>query len=233
MSELEYVSEMIPKILHDPEYFDLFLKDMSVTVTEMFRDPAVFKTIRHDICEHLRTYPRINIWHAGCATGEEVYSMAIVLYEEGLLDKCQIYATDYNNHSLTVAEKGFYPAEYMKQFSDNYHASGAKASFADYFKVKYGSAKVSKMLQERITFANHNLMKDQVFAKMHLVMCRNVLIYFDKVLQNQVLSLFSDSLIRRCYLVLGSRESLEFSSVEDRFELTHKHEKIYRKKNVL
>lgn len=232
-SGLNHVSEMIPKVLHDPQFFDLFLKDMSITVTEMFRDPFVFKRIREDVCQHLRTYPRINIWHAGCATGEEVYSMAILLHEEGLLEKSRIYATDYNNHSLDIARKGFYPIEHMKRFSENYHASGAKGSFADYCKVNYGSAKINDSLKQNITFANHNLMKDQVFAQMHLILCRNVLIYFDKILQNQVLSLFGESLVHRCYLVLGAKETLEFSNVSSDFDLAFKQEKIYRKKNVL
>lgn len=233
LSGLTYVSELIPKVLHEPEFFDLFLKDMSITVTEMFRDPTVFKRLREDVFPYLRTFPRVNVWHAGCATGEEVYSMAILLKEEGLLEKTRIYATDYNNHSLEVAKKGIYPTEKMKQFSDNYHASGAKGSFADYVKVKYGAAKVDEALKKQITFANHNLMKDQSFAQMHLILCRNVMIYFDKTLQDAVLSLFAESLVHRCFLVLGSKETLEFSQVAGIFEKSFEKERIYRKKNVV
>ncbi|PCJ47782.1 MAG: chemotaxis protein CheR [Moraxellaceae bacterium] len=233
LSGLKHVTEMIPKILHDPNYFDLFLKDMSITVTEMFRDPYVFKKIRGDVCTHLSTYPRINIWHAGCATGEEVYSMAILLKEEGLLEKTRIYATDYNDYSLAIAKKGIYGAEHMKLFTKNYIASGGKTSFSDYYVSKYNSAKIDESLKQHITFANHNLMKDQVFAEMHLIVCRNVLIYFDKELQNRVLDLFKQSLIHRCYLILGDKETLDFSCVNDEFELSSKKERIYRKKNVL
>ena len=233
LSGLSCVAELTAKILHDSHMFDLFLKDMSITVTEMFRDPHVFKKIREEVCLHLKTYPRINIWHAGCATGEEAYSMAILLKEEGLLDRTQIYATDYNNHSLAIAEKGIYPAAQIKQYTQNYLASGAKASFADYYTAKYDLAKMDDSLKENITFANHNLMKDQAFAQMHLILCRNVLIYFDPELKNQVLDVFNQSLIHRCFLVLGDKETLDFSQLQDSFDLTSRKEKIYRKSNVL
>jgi len=233
LSGLSCVAELTAKILHDSHMFDLFLKDMSITVTEMFRDPHVFKKIREEVCLHLKTYPRINIWHAGCATGEEAYSMAILLKEEGLLDRTQIYATDYNNHSLAIAEKGIYPAAQIKQYTQNYLASGAKASFADYYTAKYDLAKMDDSLKDNITFANHNLMKDQSFAQMHLILCRNVLIYFDPELKNQVLDVFNQSLIHRCFLVLGDKETLDFSQLQDSFDLTSRKEKIYRKSNVL
>jgi len=233
MSGLSCVADLTAKILRDSEVFELFLKDMSITVTEMFRDPYVFKKIREEVCLHLQTYPRINIWHAGCATGEEAYSMAILLKEEGLLDRCQIYATDYNNHSLSIAKKGIYPASQIKQYSQNYMASGAKASFADYYSAKYGLAKMDDSLKKNITFANHNLMKDQSFAQMHLILCRNVLIYFDPELKNRALDIFNQSLIHRCFLVLGDKETLDFSQVQDSFDVSSRKEKIYRKANVL
>ncbi len=232
LSGLGSVSEMIPKIMHDPDFFERFLKDISVTVTEMFRDPYVFKKIRENVCIHLKTYSRINVWHAGCATGEEVYSMAILLKEEGLLEKTRIYATDFNNHSLQVAKKGIYPAKQIKLFTKNYLAGGGGASFADYYKARYDSAKIDESLKKNITFANHNLMKDQVFAEMHLVLCRNVMIYFDRKLQNRVLNIFKDSLIHRCFLILGDKETLDFTEVKDAFEEYSKKERIYRKKNV-
>ncbi len=229
LTELDSVSEMIPKIMHDPAFFDLFLSDMSITVTEMFRDPYVFKEIRESICVHLETYPRINVWHVGCATGEEVYSMAILLEEEGLLKRTRIYATDFNNHSLKIAEKGIYPAERIKLFTKNYIAAGGKASFAEYYQAKYETAKIKEFLKERITFANHNLMRDKVFAEMHLILCRNVLIYFDKELQNRVLNLFKGSLIHRGFFILGNKETLNFTNVENSFEKHSKKERIYRK----
>ncbi|MCP4116416.1 MAG: protein-glutamate O-methyltransferase CheR [Desulfobacteraceae bacterium] len=229
-SGLASISEMIPKIIHDPDFFGLFLKDMSITVTEMFRDPHVFKKIRRQVCGQLKTYPRVNIWHAGCATGEEVYSMAILLEEEGLLKKTRIYATDFNNHSLEIAEKGIYPAEQMKLFTKNYLAAGGKASFADYYQAKFNAAKMKASLREKITFANHNLAQDHGFAQMHMILCRNVLIYFDRELQEKVLNLLKDSLIFRGYLILGEKESLEFSNVKESFEVYGRKEKIYRKK---
>jgi len=229
LSGLDNISEMIPLIMHDPNFFNLFLKDMSITVTEMFRDPFVFKQIRDSVFTQLKTYSRVNIWHAGCATGEEVYSMAIMLKEEGLLKRTQIYATDFNNHSLEIAAKGIYPAAKMKLFTENYLNSGGKNSFADYYQAKYECAKLTESLKEHITFANHNLIKDQVFAQMHLVMCRNVLIYFDQNLQNRVLDLFKQSLIHRGFLILGDKESLDFSIVNDSFDKYQYPERIYRR----
>lgn len=229
-SNLKSISQMIPLVLHDEDFFDLFLKDMSITVTEMFRDPQVFKTIRETVCPHLHTYPRINIWHAGCATGEEVYSMAILLKEEGLLEKTRIYATDYNNHSLKIAEKGIYPLDKIRSFTENYLKSGGKSSFTDYYRTNNESAKLNEALKENIVFANHNLIKDNQFAQMHFILCRNALIYFDRKLQNRVLELFRDSLIPRGFIVLGKKETLRFTSVEKEFEIFEPKEKIFRRK---
>ncbi len=229
LSDLNSVSEMLPKIMHDQAFFDLFLRDMSVTVTEMFREPSVFKVIREAVFTQLKTYSRVNIWHAGCATGEEVYSMAIMLKEEGLLDKTRLYATDYNNHSLEIAEKGIYPAQKIKLFTKNYLEAGGRGSFADYYLAKFNSAIMSDSLKKHITFANHNLMKDQCFAEMHLIVCRNVLIYFNRQLQNRVFQLFKESLIPRGFLLLGDKETLEFSTVADSFEHFSEKEKIYRR----
>ncbi|NQY49283.1 MAG: protein-glutamate O-methyltransferase CheR [Colwellia sp.] len=228
-SQLNNIAEMIPKVLHQPEFFELFLKEMSVTVTEMFRDPKVFKELRNKVFTQLKTYSRINIWHAGCATGEEVYSLAIMLKEEGLLHRCQIYATDFNNQSLKVAEQGIYKAEKISEYTHNYQLAGGKASFADYYQAKHGYAKIHNDLKEHITFAHHNLIKDQCFAQMHLIICRNVLIYFDKTLQNNVLSLFNQSLLHRGYLLLGDKESLEFSKQKNNFDTIAKDQRIYQK----
>lgn len=232
-SGLNSISEMIPKIMHDPQFFSLFLKDMSITVTEMFREPHVFKTLRETVFDQLRTYSRINIWHAGCASGEEVYSMAIMLKEAGLLDRSRLYATDYNDYSLEVARKGIYPADRMKLYTSNYLAAGGKASFSDYYQAKYDKAKINESFNEHITFANHNLVKDQVFAQMHLIICRNVLIYFDPELTNRVLTLFKDSLISRGYLLLGDKETVQFTSVEDDFETCNLNARIYRRKKYV
>ncbi|NRD74460.1 protein-glutamate O-methyltransferase CheR [Shewanella sp. VB17] len=228
-SELNSISEMLPKVMHDPDFFALFLRDMSVTVTEMFRDPNVFHKLRQEVFTQLKTYSRVNIWHAGCATGEEVYSMAIMLKEEGLLDRTRIYATDYNNHSLDIAEKGIYSADKMQLYTQNYLAAGGTSSFADYYQAKFGSVKIIESLKQHITFANHNLMKDQCFAEMHLVVCRNVLIYFNPKLQDRVLSLFKESLISRGFLLLGDKETLEFSQVSSFFEAFSHKERIFRR----
>lgn len=229
LCQLDNVSQLIPLVLHDPNFFELFLKDMSITVTDMFRDAFVFKKIRESVFNQLRTYSRVNIWHAGCATGEEVYSIAIMLKEEGLLKRSRIYATDFNNHSLEIARKGIYPADKIQQFTQNYLAAGGKASFADYYHAKFNNAKMQESLKEHITFANHNLVKDQVFAQMHLILCRNVLIYFDLSLQNRVLNLFKDSLSHKGFLVLGDKESLAFTGVEDAFYEYEKKQSIYQR----
>jgi chemotaxis protein methyltransferase CheR len=226
---LNQISDMIPLVLHDQSFFESFLTDMSVTVTEMFRDPWVFKKISETVIPKLRTYSRINIWHAGCATGAEVYSMAILLHEEGLLDRCQIYATDYNNKSLSLAKKGIFPLNLMKAYTKNYIEAGGKSSFSDYYRTGYDSACIVKALRDRITFANHNLMNDGVFAEMNLVMCRNVMIYFDRTLQNQSLKLFSNSLVPRGFLVLGTQESLSYSDCNHEYESFESKERIYRR----
>jgi len=226
----KFISELLPCILHDPYFFDRFLQDMSITVTSMFRDPDLFKILRQQVIPKLSTYPSINIWHAGCATGEEVYSMAILLHEAGLLERSRIYATDYNNQSLKIAESAIYPLESLREYSENYHQSGGKASFLDYFTTDNKSAKFNSNLRDKITFAHHNLMKDGVFAQMNFVLCRNVLIYFDKVLQDRALNILNDSLIPRGFLMLGDRESIEFTNVSGDFENFVKRSRIYRKK---
>jgi len=226
----QYISELIPCIIHDAFFFDRFLQDMSITVTSMFRDPDMFKMLREKIVPKLSTYPSINIWHVGCATGEEVYSTAIILSEAGLLERCRIYATDYNNNSLKVAENATYPIADIPQFSKNYQDAGGLFSFADYYHANAKSVKFSEELRNKITFAHHNLMKDGVFAEMHVILCRNVLIYFDQTLQNQVLTTLSNSLTHRGFLMLGDKESLGFSAVTELFDTPFAKTRIYRKK---
>jgi chemotaxis protein methyltransferase CheR len=223
------ITDLIPPMLHDKAFFDSFLKVMSVTVTDMFRDPAFFEALRREIIPVLKTYPYIKIWHAGCATGEEVYSLAILLKEEGLYERTQIYATDYNNHSLAIAKEGIYPMKRIQQYSDNYRSAGGRSVFSDYYHARYGAAKMLEVLKKNVTFANHNLVSDGVFGEMQLVICRNVLIYFDQHLQNRVLTLLHDSLSPRGFLCLGNKESLKFSAVETHFEDQVAEQKIYKR----
>jgi len=229
LSDCKQVSELIPRVLHQRAFFDDFLHSMSVTVTEMFRDPEVFKALREDVLPTLKTYSRVNIWHAGCATGEEVYSMAILLHEAGLLERSRIYATDLNHQSLAIAQEAIYPAERMQLYTQNYLKAGGKNSFADYYWENYDSAKINNFLRDKITFASHNLSCDQNFAEMHLILCRNVLIYFDKSLQERVLTLFTEGLAPRGFLALGDKETLNFSSCRQHFERINVPLKLYRK----
>ncbi len=229
---LHHVSEVIPRILRNDAVFNDFLREMSVTVTEMFRDPSFFAAIRERVLPYLRTYPLLKIWHAGCATGEEVYSRAIVLKEQGLYRRSQIYATDFNNESLDKAKQGIYALEKIRKFMANYNRSNPQASFTDYYHARYDAARMNDGLRERITFANHNLAADGVFGEMNLIVCRNVLIYFDKELQNRVLRLFHDSLCHRGFLCLGPKETLGFSEIADNFEVVSKAKRIFRKRGI-
>jgi chemotaxis protein methyltransferase CheR len=222
-------TELLDRVLHDQRFFDGLLKHMSITVTEMFRDPPFYRAVREKVIPVLKTFPFVKIWHPGCATGEEVYSMAILLHEENFLDRARIYATDFNKHSLDAAEKGVYAAKNMESYAANYHASGGRQDFAGYYSSGYELAKIKDSLKERITFSYHNLVTDGVFGEMNLISCRNVLIYFDKILQDKVLSLFADSLRHGGFLCLGAKETLNFSSVKKQFEPVDGKQKIYRK----
>ncbi len=228
----EEISDLTRKLLHDPAFFQRLVSDFSITVTEMFRDPEVYRTLREKVIPYLATYPFIKVWHAGCATGEEVYSLAILLHEEGLLDRATIYATDFNEEALSTARQGIYSIGTIKEYRDNYLKSGGKFSFSEYYHAQYDSVVMAKFLKKNITFARHNLVTDQVFGEMHLILCRNVLIYFDRTLQDRVFKLFDDSLARNTFLCLGSKESLKFSSVIDDFIEFDRKQKIYRKKSL-
>ena len=230
---LNNISDLIPKILHDPDFFGTVMRDISITVTEMFRDADVYLKLRKKVLPALRTYPFVNIWHAGCATGQEVYSMAIILKEEGLYDRSQIYATDINNAALKKAEDGIYPVNELPLYTKNYQQAGGTGSFADYYHSRYEHAKIDESLKQNITFANHNLVTDGVFAEMHLILCRNVLIYFDTKLQNRALNIFTDSLCRGGFLCLGNSEGLSFSNVEGDYIEFSWNERIYRKKALV
>jgi len=228
-AEVDSVSDLIPLVLHDKDFFSEVLVQFSVPVTEMFRDPIFYHAFRLQVIPYLQTYPFIKIWHAGCATGEEVYSFAIMLKEEGLYDRTTIFATDFNEEALNTAKEGIYRLANVKYYTNNYQKAGGKSTFSDYYYAGgYDSVIMDASLKKNVTFAHHNLVSDGVFGEMHLVLCRNVLIYFDKQLQNRVLNLFRNSLIRKGFLCLGTRESLQFSSVENAFEEIEPEYKIYR-----
>ena len=223
------ISDMIPKLLHDESFFGIFVREFSITVTDMFRDPFVYQSIRKTVVPLLKTYPFIKIWHAGCATGEEAYSLAIVLKEETLYDRATLFATDFNDAALDEAKKGIYSLANAKKFTENYQAADGTSSFSDYYHARYEAMVMNKALKENITFANHNLVTDTVFGEMHLILCRNVMIYFEKQLQERVLRLFCDSLVHGGILCLGTKESLKFSQVRENFEVIDENARIYRK----
>ena len=225
----EKVGELIPLVLYQQDFIDSIISEFSVTVSEMFRVPEFFLSLKENVFKYLDTYPHIKIWHAGCATGEEVYSLAIMLKEENLLHKCTIFATDINNVALSKAKSAIYPAKDIQTYTKNYQKAKGRDSFADYYHSDYNSAILKHDLQKNITFAHHNLVTDGVFGEMHLILCRNVLIYFDRKLQNNVFKLFEDSLLNRGFLALGSKETLHFSDINERFETIDQKYKIYRK----
>jgi len=224
------ISELIPLALHDAGVFKSLINSISVTVTEMFRDPFVYRMIRKKVVPYLRTYPAINIWVAGCATGEEIYSLAILLKEEGIYDRTQIFATDINEESIAVAEEGIFSADTTRTNTNNYHASGGKHSFNEYYFTKYGKTMMNRELKKNVVFSTHNLSVDSVFNEMQMIFCRNVLIYFTRDLQNRVLKLFDDSLINNGFLVLGTKEDIQFSIIAGNCNVIGKSEKIYQKK---
>lgn len=229
-SKLSSVSEMLHKVIHDPDFFHTLLLDLSINVTEMFRDPKFFVALREEIIPVLKTYPYVKLWHAGCSSGEEVYSMAILLKEEGLLDRCTIYATDFNQIVLKKAAEAIYPLDKIKAYTENYNKALGKASFSDYFTIQYGAAIIDKSLKKNIVFSDHNLTTDGVFGEMNVIICRNVLIYFNRGLQNRVYKLFHESLLPGGFLCLGSKETLLFSGYKKEYKQIHKcniYKKIY------
>ncbi len=228
-AKLKRYTELLDCLLHDEKSFDEFLRVMSITVTAMFRDPPFYQAVRSQVIPLLKTYPFVKIWHAGCATGEEVYSMAMLLHEEGFLERARIYATDFNKHSLDIAERGIYPARAIEGYRENYRQAAGQKNFADYYSDGYEFVKLKDFLKERITFSYHNLVTDGVFGEMNLICCRNVLIYFDRTLQDHVLIKFAESLRHGGFLCLGNRESLNFTAVKPLFETVDKKQRIYRK----
>lgn len=227
--ECETVSALQSRVLHEPNGFAQLLQYLTIPVTEMFRDPEYFTAVREQVAPFLKTYPSLKIWVAGCSTGEEVYSLAILLKEEGLLERSIIYATDINPESLEAARRGVFPLDRMRLYTENYQKSGGKAAFSDYYTAAYGGALFDRSLMENVTFADHSLSTDSVFSETHFVSCRNVLIYFNRRLQDRVLGLFHDSLCHRGFLGLGSKESIDFSSYAERFESLARRERVFRK----
>jgi chemotaxis protein methyltransferase CheR len=227
--QLTTVSQLQSAVLHDPDAMERLLLDLSVSVTAMFRDPGFYAAFREVVVPLLRTYPFVRIWHAGCSTGEEVYSTAILLTEEGLYDRSRIYATDINDVVLQKARAGIFPLDRMQEYTENYLRAGGKRSFSEYYTAAYDGARFNSSLTRNVVFAQHNLVTDRSFSEFNVIFCRNVLIYFDRSLQNRVHSLFYESLARFGVLVLGSKESLKFATYESSYERIHPTEKIYRK----
>ena len=226
------ISEMIPKVLRDKEFFSRLARCFSISVTELFRDPFVYRAVREKVVPLLRTWPHVKVWHAGCATGEEVYSLAIVLKEEGVYDRTTIYATDFNDEALGKAREGVYEIRNLQEATRNYQQTGGKTSFSEYYHARYGVAAMDSSLKERITFASHNLASDSAFGEMHMVFCRNVLIYFNRDLQNRALEIFTESLVHGGFLCLGTKEDIRFTDVHDKYETVDSKARIYKKKGV-
>jgi chemotaxis protein methyltransferase CheR len=226
---LSSVSGLQARVLHEPTLMEQLLLDLSINVTAMFRDPAFYKAVRETVVPQLRTWPFIRVWHAGCSTGEEVYSMAILLEEEGLYDRTRVYATDINEVVLARARSGIFPLDRMQEYTENYLRAGGRRAFSEYYTARYDGALFSPSLLRNVVFAQHNLVTDRSFAECTVVLCRNVLIYFDKNLQERVHGLFYESLARFGILALGAKESLKFSKYEDCYEPISPKDKIYRK----
>lgn len=219
------------RLLHDPDMMGQMLGFLTVQVSEMFRDPEYFRALREQVLPHLTTYPSLKVWIAGCSTGEEVYSMAILFKEEGLLDRTLFYATDINPEALAAAKAGIYSLDRIRKFTENHQKSGARSSLSEYYIADYGRAVFDSKLRSNIVFSDHSLVSDAVFGEMQLISCRNVMIYFDRALQDRAIGLFKDSLSRGGFLGIGSKETLRFSKHVNAFTDFVPAEKIYRKKD--
>jgi chemotaxis protein methyltransferase CheR len=227
--ELESLSQLQHRLLRDPAIFAELMGFLTIQVSEMFRDPAYFRALREQVIPHLKTYPSLKVWIAGCANGEEFYSLAILFREEGLEDRTIFYCTDISPAALKKAEAGIYDLDRIQQFTENHRLAGGKTSLSTYYTAAYGAAVFDKSLRRRAVFAEHNLASDQVFAEAQLVSSRNVLIYFDRNLQDRALGLFGESLVRGGFLGLGSKETLRFSSTSEGFDDFDEVQKIYRR----
>jgi chemotaxis protein methyltransferase CheR len=229
-SKITDLKSLTERLVSDAMLFERFIQSMSVTVTELFRDPAFFGSLRSKVLNRLATYPIIKVWIAGCATGQEVFSIAILLREADLLKRSMIYATDINQQSLRTARLGIYPANDVFKYESNYINSGGKGHLSDYFSMSHDSILFDKSLIEKVIFSPHNLAMDQSFNEFQLILCRNVIMYFDRALQDKVISLFSVSLCPYGFIGLGDKETFHFSEFRSDFEEVDGKQKIYRKK---
>ncbi|MCU9612544.1 protein-glutamate O-methyltransferase CheR [Caldibacillus lycopersici] len=227
--KLSTILELLDVVLHDADCLQRLIADFSINVTEMFRDPSFFWHFRKQVIPLLKTYPSIRIWHAGCSTGEEVYSMAILLHEEGIYDRTKIYATDMNAKVLKTAKNGVFPIEHMKKYTKNYFEAGGTVSLSDYYTVSNNGVKFHPSLSKNIVFAQHNLVTDRSFNEFHVILCRNVLIYFNRSLQNKVHNLFYESLGLFGILGLGDKETIYYTEKKDCYEEIVHTQKLYRK----
>lgn len=223
-------SALQERVMHDPTLLPQLLGFLTIQVSEMFRDPAFFRALREQVVPHLRTYPSLKVWVAGCSSGEELYSLAILFREEGLEERTLFYATDINTDALRKAEAGVYDLDRIALFTANHQRAGGKSSLSDYYTAAYGAAVFDKTLRKRTVFSDHTLASDAVFAEVHLVCCRNVLIYFNRDLQDRAVGLFKDSLVRKGFLGLGSKESLHFSAHGPDFSEFDREQRLYQKR---
>ena len=228
---LNSLEELREALISDSYFFENFLQEITVNVTEMFRDPSFFLSLRNNVLPLLSTYPFIKIWDAGCSTGEELFSLAILLQEAGLLDRTKIYATDINQKVLKQAKEGIFPAANMAGYTSGYYAAGGTQEFSSYYNSNYGSVKFDSSLIKNVVFYPHNLATDSSFNEFHLILCRNVLIYFNRELQERVYKLFDESLVSLGYLALGKKETLAMSGISSNYNLIDKGNRIYRKSN--
>lgn len=226
---LQSIDDLRKFLFTDSFFFENFLQEITVNVTEMFRDPTFYQSLRENVLPILSTYPFIKVWDAGCSTGEELISLAILLKEHGLLNRTKIYATDINQKVLRQAKEGIFSASHMAAYTSSYYAAGGKRDFAEYYTSNYGSVKFSSSLVKNVVFYPHNLATDTSFNEFHLIVCRNVLIYFNRELQERVYSLFDESLVTLGYLALGKKETLAMSGISDRYQIVDKSNRIYRK----
>jgi chemotaxis protein methyltransferase CheR len=224
------LSQLQDRLLHEPAAFPALLDFLTVQVSEMFRDPSYFRSLRERVVPFLRTYPSLRVWVAGCSTGEEVYSLAILLHEEGLLERTLIYATDINTNALQRAEAGVYAMDRIPLFTQNHHKAGARSSLSDYYTAAYGNVVFDKALKSHIVFSDHSLATDSVFAEVQLLSCRNVLIYFNRELQDRAVGLFRDALCHKGFLGLGAKEFLRFSAHEDAFTEIVRDDRVFQKR---
>jgi chemotaxis protein methyltransferase CheR len=224
------ITALLERVLHDPDAMERLLLDLSINVTSMFRDPTFFAAFREKVVPLLRTYPFVRIWNAGCSTGEETYSLSILLAEAGLYERSRIYATDINDQVLRIAAEGVVPEERVREYAANYRAAGGVDSFDDYYVSAYGRAQLDRRLLDNVVFAQHNLVSDRSFNEFHVIVCRNVMIYFDRDLQDRVHKLFVDSLAPFGVLALGHKETVQHSSSAPWYETVDEPERIYRRK---